>query len=346
MRKSKRILLRDVAEAAGVSTAAMSKALRDLPDISPETRERLKKLAADMGYRPDPALSALAAYKKRNYVHQFNSTLGFVSTEDTQTKLLKNTMQQGRFELLETQAQRLGYKIQPIAIGLDKKKHRQIGRTLFHQGIRGLILPPSPLSLNDYGLRWADFAAVTLFRHPTQPFFHAVTVNQQHVMQQVAGQIHAQGYHRPAVLIPEITYRQTGSSWLDAFSFAHQQREGGSLIPPHILIDGKEHKIVPWIKKYKIDVIIGVGRGVLIDSVSKNGLSVPKHIGFVVTDIDESDRRSSGLTRSREQLFRLAIDVLNGMLQRGETGKQKLPFSIQIEAQWQPGKTLSAKNAS
>ena len=51
--------LRDVAERAGVSTAAISQALNDRGSLRPETRERIKAIAAELGYTPNKHAAAL-----------------------------------------------------------------------------------------------------------------------------------------------------------------------------------------------------------------------------------------------------------------------------------------------
>lgn len=54
-----RVTLRDVAERAGVSTAAISQALNDRGSLRPETRERIKTIAAELGYSPNKHAAAL-----------------------------------------------------------------------------------------------------------------------------------------------------------------------------------------------------------------------------------------------------------------------------------------------
>lgn len=54
-----RVTLRDVAERAGVSTAATSQALNDRGNLRPETRERIKAIAAELGYSPNKHATAL-----------------------------------------------------------------------------------------------------------------------------------------------------------------------------------------------------------------------------------------------------------------------------------------------
>ncbi len=55
------ITIRDVAEAAGVSTATVSRALRGLPHVDPETRERVRQVAAQLDYVVSPSASRLAS---------------------------------------------------------------------------------------------------------------------------------------------------------------------------------------------------------------------------------------------------------------------------------------------
>ncbi|MEK9738006.1 MAG: LacI family DNA-binding transcriptional regulator, partial [Candidatus Nanopelagicales bacterium] len=55
------ITIRDVAEAAGVSTATVSRALRGLPHVDPETRERVRQVAAELDYVVSPSASRLAS---------------------------------------------------------------------------------------------------------------------------------------------------------------------------------------------------------------------------------------------------------------------------------------------
>jgi DNA-binding LacI/PurR family transcriptional regulator len=51
----------DVASAAGVSMATVSRALRGFPNVAPETRTRVVEAASRLRYQPDPHASRLAA---------------------------------------------------------------------------------------------------------------------------------------------------------------------------------------------------------------------------------------------------------------------------------------------
>jgi len=66
----KRPTLKTIAQLTGLSHVAVSKALRDAPDISAATRERVKKVAEELGYTPNVAA--------RNLYFQRTSTIGMI----------------------------------------------------------------------------------------------------------------------------------------------------------------------------------------------------------------------------------------------------------------------------
>ena len=60
MNNKKHVSLKDLAEELGVSVSTVSRALKDSPEIGEEMRERVKKLAGEWNYRPNPfAISLL-----------------------------------------------------------------------------------------------------------------------------------------------------------------------------------------------------------------------------------------------------------------------------------------------
>lgn len=69
--RSQRPTIKQVAAAAGVSTQTVSRVINERPDVSPETRKRVKTIIDELGYQP----SALA----RSLTRQRSHTLGVVT---------------------------------------------------------------------------------------------------------------------------------------------------------------------------------------------------------------------------------------------------------------------------
>lgn len=71
----RRPTINDIAREAGVSRGAVSFALNDRPGVSEATRERVKQVAAELGWTPSPAALALSSRRAR--------ALGLVIARDT-----------------------------------------------------------------------------------------------------------------------------------------------------------------------------------------------------------------------------------------------------------------------
>ena len=64
MTRSTQVNMADVARRAGVSTGTVSRALRDLPGVSDETREPIKRTAHELSYVVSPEASRLSAARR------------------------------------------------------------------------------------------------------------------------------------------------------------------------------------------------------------------------------------------------------------------------------------------
>ena len=76
----KRVTLADVAEQAGVSPTAVSLVLNNRPGsrLSPDTADRIRQVADELGYRPNRAAQSLRLGKTR--------TIGLLSDDVTVTR--------------------------------------------------------------------------------------------------------------------------------------------------------------------------------------------------------------------------------------------------------------------
>lgn len=70
MPRNQKITIKDVAEAAGVSTQTVSRVINFRPDVSPETKERVQKVIEELGYSPNVIA--------RSLVRGRSNTLGVV----------------------------------------------------------------------------------------------------------------------------------------------------------------------------------------------------------------------------------------------------------------------------
>ena len=67
MNNKKHVSLKDLAEELGVSVSTVSRALKDSPEVGEEMRERVKKLAGEWNYRPNPFCNKSAQEQSAYY---------------------------------------------------------------------------------------------------------------------------------------------------------------------------------------------------------------------------------------------------------------------------------------
>jgi len=73
--KNSDVTLKDIAEAVGKSVAAVSRALNNYDDISPETKEYIKRVAREMGYAPTDTLGFVLPALSPRYSDPYYSEL-------------------------------------------------------------------------------------------------------------------------------------------------------------------------------------------------------------------------------------------------------------------------------
>lgn len=126
-RPNKRTTLREVAEATGLSTAAVSYALRG-KHVSKETEERVRKAAAELGYEADPIARALASGR--------TSTVG-VLAGDLQDLWQQQLMAAIGRELLAGDRYAL-----ILDAGGDPERELALAKQLRDQRVDGLLVSP------------------------------------------------------------------------------------------------------------------------------------------------------------------------------------------------------------
>ncbi len=133
----RRCTIKDIAEAAGISHTAVSLALRNHPKVSAETREKVRKLAEQMGYRPDPLLGALVAYRQGLRPAGFRETIAWVTNYSTQDGWRINAYNK-YFEGATERAQQLGYSIDEVWLREPGVSARQVSRVFRARGFVAL----------------------------------------------------------------------------------------------------------------------------------------------------------------------------------------------------------------
>jgi len=124
-----RVSIKDIAKKAGVSHSTVSRALRDSPLVSQETKERIRRLAEEMGYSP----SAVA----RGLVTQRTHTIGLVVTSIADPFVSRIT------DGIEDVALNAGYSVFLCNSHADPERELAVVRTFHERRVDGVIVTAS-----------------------------------------------------------------------------------------------------------------------------------------------------------------------------------------------------------
>jgi DNA-binding LacI/PurR family transcriptional regulator len=116
--------MRDVAARAGVSQTLVSLVLRDAPGASAQTRERVLRSAAELGYRPDSAAQVLRRTRSRH--------IGVLFT-------MRQPFDVDLVEAIYPAAERRGYRVVLGAIGAGRDDRQAVEELLAYRS-EALIL--------------------------------------------------------------------------------------------------------------------------------------------------------------------------------------------------------------
>jgi LacI family transcriptional regulator len=184
----KRVTIRDVADAAGVSPAAVSYALRGI-QVSEETQVRVRRVASDLGYEANPIARALASGR--------TGMVGILgpSLEDLWQQRL--VAEAGRVLLAHERYALI------LDAGGDPMRQRVLATQLRDQQVDGLIL--SPVDPSD--VFWSELAESVAIVSigdalPGRGAVGEVLFDNRTGVRNALEHLHALGHRRIAVLRP------------------------------------------------------------------------------------------------------------------------------------------------
>ncbi len=354
-----RVTMAVVAKQAGVHATTVSLALRNHPSLPVATRQRLQLLATQMGYRRDPALSALVAYRRQVRPLKTNSLLAYLTHWDSRWGWKDHPAHLSFYNGAREKAAALGYQLEHFWLGEPGLTHRRMSRILYARGITGLILAShrqEHQAALDFD--WPKFSAVKIDFAPREQLLHLVTNDQRTIIALAMQRARAAGYRRIGFVMPRWWDVFVDRAWSAGFLAEQQTSAPLNHIPilyystplrtERLLTSGPDYAVPPdqlaqWLTAHRPEVILSYGPFVR-DSLQTLGLSVPKDIAFVETFLDQPDGKVAGVHQNCNRVGELAVEILAGQLHQHVYGVPAIPTITLVEGTWFDGATLPHRN--
>lgn len=332
---------REVARAAGVSSATVSRALRGDPRISEETRAVVGEAARSLGYAPSPLVAALMHQVRQGNVDG-GARIGLLM--DGRSRSIYQ-QEGGNFWLnLEGCRERLaelGYAGEVFFLPEDGESPGCLTRILLARGIHGAVLLPSRWPIRSEQLpKRASFAMATVAFTAPEAAISRASVHHMRDSEQAMTRLRALGHRRIGLTLQRGGDERTGHGWLaGATAFAHYADVAGPT-PVLLVGDGGDQGEVPrWIARHRLSAVVTSYD--ILDLLEGVGLRVPQDVSVAHLDAPAPDGRTppqyAGIVQEAREVGRIAAEIVAGQLTRHERGAPDHPRMVYIEGAWQDG---------
>ncbi|EIQ00658.1 transcriptional regulator [Opitutaceae bacterium TAV1] len=338
--KKKQPTLQMIAEVSGMSLNTVSRALRGNPRQSAETRARIRKIAEEIGYRPNPMVSALMAQMRSNRALRPDGGSMIAFLEPTYAE--KNPFTGGVpyltriFAGARQRAEALGYKLERFH--LAEAGGKRMTRLLRARGILGVVLAPLPDPIPVVDFDWSRFACSTIGYSYQEAQLHRVVNDQFDTMLQTVRQLQALGYRRIGLAMRYEDDSRTEGRWTGAFRSARSRLPEERRVPIWFWHEWEPDGFDEWVKTFRPDAVI-TQHGHVRRWLHEAGRRVPDDVGLATLDIQGDQATFSGIDQNNDVIGATAVDLVVEQIHHNEYGIPARAKTVMIKGDWAPGQT-------
>ncbi len=330
------VTMATVARAAGVHQTTVSLALRNHRSIPAATTERIRKIANELGYRPNPMVSALIAQRRSGRSNTQGAPLAFLTNYKTRDGWRHSTNYVTLFEEMQAYAATRGYHLEDFWLAEPDMTPDRIRDILLHRGIRGIIVCPMPSAPYTLTFDFSEFAVLSLGLTLQSPVLDRVSIDYYAVMGLCVQKLLERGHRRIGFSTTLDIDNRVNHLSLGAF-LAERHLRPRRFVAPFTPEKWESGALQKWIKTARPDA--------LITSISphfqqlKNWLQeMPvKHrptLELACVDCSPDIRDQHGIIQDIRTEARAAVDWISSRVERAQFGVPGSPQTIMVAGSW------------
>lgn len=324
-----RIGLREIAAAAKVCIMTVSLALRDNPRISAATRTRVKRIANDLGYHPDPELSRLMNHLRVSRTARGRigvAVIDFYPTADFPDNPYNTAVRRGAAR----RAEELGFGFTTFHIADYRHSLPNLLKVVRARGIEGAMLMPAvtPIEL-DPATPWHGLSVVATSKSIASPRFHCAIPNQFGNVMEFIATVHARGHRRICAVFDELFDERTTHNFTAALRW-NGQGERILIVPQDLTPEEKRALISDWYARHEPEVVFAQCAAA-VPAAAHLRTKRPR-LKFEVVGLGAHNSAGFAYIDERADLIGIAaIDLLAGMVYHHECGIPEHPRTTLID---------------
>lgn len=343
----RQLTMEDIASATGYSRMSVSLALRNSPRISEETKRQILRTADEMGYRPNPMVSALMTQLRRTKVQETSSNLAFLTAHPTRDGW-KQMGPGWEFYLgAKAHAEKLGFGLEIIWAKEPGMSGKRISTILHTRNISGIIVAPLARPLGHLSLNWNMFSSVILGYSSYRPNLHRTTSDTFQATFLALRKLWHLGYRRIGMAVPSDADSRTNFRMSAAFLRFQHDLKRANQVPLFLPTQRKpmDARFLDWFRKQRPDAVLTIVPEVRALLEEKEGLKAPRDYGLALLSMGQKEKGVyAGIDQRYEWIGAIAVEMVSKQIFHCERGIPIVPQRVLIEGLWVDGPTAPYKS--
>lgn len=334
---------RDIAKALGITQATVSLVFRNSPRVSQAVKERVRKEAVRLGYRPNPYLAAVMSEVRTRRGPKDRGEIALIVDKASREEWFR---QSEAFRLyhrgVAARSRELGFGVEAFYLKAPGMTERRIDEILQARGIQGVILGMPYSGNRRLKLQWERYACVASGRGVAEQDCDRVCSDQVQNVKCALDNLRARGYSRAGMILPPVFTMgdEMGMQWALAYHGEQRKCPPKERIPL-LVAKGWTDPVGPfrkWYLKWKPDAMLTLV-GVEERWVREMKLKIPDQVGIACL-VRPQGGHFAGIEPTGEEEGRVAVDRLVEKMAKNEYGIPQFPVQTVIEGKWRDGETV------
>jgi LacI family transcriptional regulator len=323
----------DIARAAGVSRSTVSRALRDDATIPFERCSQIKRVAEQLGYRPNPLVSTLMAQLHRQRRSGDPDRIAWIDLWPPNDPPPAVSMMKPLLVGAMARANQLGYHIEVHRAGLEPLQPSRLRQILLARSQWGFIIPPVPRPAKHFALEMQGLAGVTIGTSLLEPVMHRVTTNHFQTAQQAWQQLHRKGFRRIGLVLSESINARIDGRWLGGYVAAQVAHSVADALPPLCVQESGFGRFEQWVHEWQPDAIL-VAEQAIAEWITTIGAHDGPRPAVAWLVLEHGATNAWGMDYQAEKIGAAAVDMVVAQIQRNERGSPSQPHTLLLDSVW------------
>lgn len=335
--------LRSLAAEAGVSATTMSFALRNSPEISPATRDRLQQLARARGYETNPLVSTLFSQVRRRKPRGDHAVIAYLNTWWPRRLWESCNTKSGQFRGAARRATELGFRLENFWLREPGMTPTRLVEILRARGIRGVLV--GPLQHQDVRLDfpWEDFALATVGYSLHAPAISRACHAHFRGMHRTMDELIARDYRRIGYVTSRDFEDRVNSLWGAAYRLKQHDLNARNRIAPLVFeTEAEPRSLRRWLAEKRPDAIVNALPGIF-EMLRDLDVRVPGKLGFAHLDLPTHLKGAEvcGVDQLSDIVGACALELIATQLYTNTRGVPAHAVTQLVEGVWLDGRTLA-----